>query len=217
MSWILTLGYVLDALVTAGVVGNLIAFLLILITRFNPLRIALWTLLVVNGLLLLVSVVIGSRVDPNFKLAPVLVGYVVSLFLFVCLDVGQRRVHCRGDLNSPHQIIYQRILMRRLILAVFSVALRTVHPRFVCFGQLILTSRPPPRAARICASLCVAIAARPGQCPGLPCGNRDGPVVHTGYGLRGSPRKTPRPETAFACHRMKHLRAVLVIRLSEER
>lgn len=81
VSWILTLGYVLDALVTAGVVGNLIAFLLILTTRFNPLRIALWTLLIANGLLLLISVVIGSRVDPNFKLAPVLVGYVVS-FVF---------------------------------------------------------------------------------------------------------------------------------------
>jgi len=81
VSWILTLGYVLDALVTAGVVGNLIVFLLIMITRFNPLRIALWTLLVVNGILLLISVVIGTRVDPNFKLAPVLVGYVVS-FVF---------------------------------------------------------------------------------------------------------------------------------------
>lgn len=81
VSWILTLGYVLDALVTAGVVGNLIAFLLILTTRFNPLRIALWTVLVVNGLLLFISVVVGSRVDPNFKLAPVFVGYVVS-FIF---------------------------------------------------------------------------------------------------------------------------------------
>ena len=81
VSWILTLGYVLDALVTAGVLGNLIAFLLILTTRFNPLRIALWTLLVVNGLLLLISVVIGTRVDPNFKLVSVLVGYVVS-FVF---------------------------------------------------------------------------------------------------------------------------------------
>lgn len=81
VSWILTLGYVLDALVTAGVIGNLIAFLLILTTRFNPLRIALWTLLVVNGILLLTSVVVGTRVDPNFKLAPVLVGYVVS-FVF---------------------------------------------------------------------------------------------------------------------------------------
>ena len=81
VSWILTVGYVLDALVTAGVIGNLIVFLLIMITRFNPLRIALWTLLVVNGLLLILSAVIGSRVDPQFKLATVLIGYVVS-FVF---------------------------------------------------------------------------------------------------------------------------------------
>lgn len=81
VSWILLFGHVLDALVTAGVTGNLIAFLLILTTRFNPLRIALWTLLVVHGLLLILSVVIGSRVDPQFKLATVLVGYVVS-FVF---------------------------------------------------------------------------------------------------------------------------------------
>jgi hypothetical protein len=81
VSWILTVGYVLDALVTAGVIGNLIVFLLIMVTRFNPLRIALWTLLVVNGLLLILSAVTGSRVDPQFKLATVLVGYVVS-FVF---------------------------------------------------------------------------------------------------------------------------------------
>jgi hypothetical protein len=81
VSWILTFGYVLDALVTAGVIGNLIVFLLIMITRFNPLRIALWTLLAVNGLLLILSAVIGSRVDPQFKLPTVLVGYVVS-FVF---------------------------------------------------------------------------------------------------------------------------------------
>lgn len=81
VSWILSFGYVLDALVTAGVVGNLIVFLLIMITRFSPLRIALLTLLVVNGLLLILSALIGSRVDPQFKLATVLVGYVVS-FVF---------------------------------------------------------------------------------------------------------------------------------------
>lgn len=81
VSSILMFGHVLDALVTAGIIGNLIVFLLVMTTRLNALRVALWTLLVVNGILLVLSVVIGSRVDPQFKLAAVLVGYVVS-FLF---------------------------------------------------------------------------------------------------------------------------------------
>jgi hypothetical protein len=78
---ILIFGHVLDALVTAGIIGNLIVFLLVMTTRLNALRVALWTLLVVNGILLSLSAVIGSRVDPQFKLATVLVGYVVS-FVF---------------------------------------------------------------------------------------------------------------------------------------
>jgi hypothetical protein len=49
VSSILIFGRVLDALITAGIVGNLIIFLLVTITRLNPLRIALWTLLAVNG------------------------------------------------------------------------------------------------------------------------------------------------------------------------
>lgn len=85
VSTILIFGRVLDALVTAGIIGNLIIFLLVTITRRNPLRIALWTLLLVNGALLLVSTVIGSKVDPNFQLGGVILGYVVSFIFWFSL------------------------------------------------------------------------------------------------------------------------------------
>jgi hypothetical protein len=78
---ILVFGFALDALVTAGIVGNLIIFLLVKTTKLNPLRTALWTFLVVNAVLFLVATLIGSRVDPQFRLGSVLIGYVVS-FLF---------------------------------------------------------------------------------------------------------------------------------------
>jgi hypothetical protein len=74
-------GYVLDALVMAGIVGNLIVFLLVKTTKLNPLRTALWTFLVVNAAPVLVLAIIGSRIDPQFRLGSVLLGYVVS-FLF---------------------------------------------------------------------------------------------------------------------------------------
>ena len=78
---ILIFGYALDALVTAGIVGNLIVFVLVKTTRLNPVRTALWVLLIVNGVLLLATAIISSRVDPHFKLGSVMIGYVVS-FLF---------------------------------------------------------------------------------------------------------------------------------------
>jgi len=81
VSAILAFGRILDALMTAGIVGNLIVFLLVAVTRFNPLRSALWTMLAVNGALLLVTVLLGSKVDPAFSLGGVLLGYIVS-FLF---------------------------------------------------------------------------------------------------------------------------------------
>ncbi|HEU5239829.1 MAG TPA: hypothetical protein VFU37_22040 [Pyrinomonadaceae bacterium] len=81
VSTILIFGRVLDALVTAGIAGNLIIFLLMTIIQRSPLRIALWTLLLVNGALLLVSTVVGSKVDPDFRFGGVVLAYVVS-FLF---------------------------------------------------------------------------------------------------------------------------------------
>ncbi|HKE57713.1 MAG TPA: hypothetical protein VKB46_13460 [Pyrinomonadaceae bacterium] len=77
---ILFFGYTLDALVTAGVVGNVIVFLLKM-TKLNPIRTALWTIMVVHFLLAIFALMIGSRADPNFRLGSVLIGYVVS-FLF---------------------------------------------------------------------------------------------------------------------------------------
>lgn len=81
VSAILMFGYALDALVTTGVIGNLIVFLLVKATRLNPLRIALWTFLVVHAAPVLLLAVVGSRMDPNFRFGSVLIGYVAS-FLF---------------------------------------------------------------------------------------------------------------------------------------
>lgn len=85
VSTILIFGRVLDAVVTAGIVGNLIIFLLMTMTRLNPLRIALWTLLAVNGALFILSAVIGSKVDPTFSLGGVMLAYVVSFLLWFSL------------------------------------------------------------------------------------------------------------------------------------
>jgi hypothetical protein len=78
---LLLLGYMLDAIVVTGIIGNLVVFLLAKVTNLNPLRIACWTFLVVNLFALTTSLLIGMRVDPQFNLAGVVVGYVVS-FLF---------------------------------------------------------------------------------------------------------------------------------------
>ena len=77
---ILFFGRTLDALVTAGVVGNLFIFLLRL-TRLDPVKTALGTMLVVNSILFVLAWAIGSRVDPQFNLPGVMIAYVVS-FLF---------------------------------------------------------------------------------------------------------------------------------------
>src|ERR1700752_2321237 len=64
---ILMFGHALDAIVTAGVIGNLIIFALMMATRLSTFRTALWSLLIVNGALLLIATLIGSRVDPAFS------------------------------------------------------------------------------------------------------------------------------------------------------
>jgi len=81
VSSILFFGYALDALVTTGVVGNLIVFLLVKITRLRPLRIAFWTFLVINAVPALLLAFVGGRLSPNFKAGATLLGYLVS-FLF---------------------------------------------------------------------------------------------------------------------------------------
>jgi len=79
---ILFFGYALDAIVVAGVIGNLIVFVLAKATSFNPLRTALWTFLIVTSLMLLTSVLLGIFVGP-FYFAPVLIGHAVSFFFWV--------------------------------------------------------------------------------------------------------------------------------------
>ena len=78
---ILLLGYALDAIVVTGVIGNFIVFLLVKTTKLNPLRAALWTFLMVHAVPVIALAVIGSRIDPQFRLGLVVIGYVVS-FLF---------------------------------------------------------------------------------------------------------------------------------------
>ena len=74
------LGYTLDAIVTAGVIGNLIIFVLMMATRHSTFRTALWSLVIVNGALLLLAILIGIRVG-GFNFPAVVVSYIVS-FLF---------------------------------------------------------------------------------------------------------------------------------------
>jgi hypothetical protein len=81
VSPILIFGYALDALVTTGVTGNLIVFLLVRITRLKPLRIAFWTFLVINAVPALALAFVGGRLSPNFRIGATLLGYFVS-FLF---------------------------------------------------------------------------------------------------------------------------------------
>jgi len=81
VSSILIFGHALDALVTTGVVGNLIVFLLVKTTRFNPLRIALWTFLTVSVVPAVVAVIIDSRLSSPPRPGAILIGHAVS-FLF---------------------------------------------------------------------------------------------------------------------------------------
>jgi hypothetical protein len=82
VSSILMFGSALDALVTTGIVGNLIVFLLVKTTTLNPLRTALWTFLVINVALLAVAIMIGGRVDPQFSIGKVIFGYAVSFLVW---------------------------------------------------------------------------------------------------------------------------------------
>ena len=88
---ILVFGYVLDALVTAGVVGNLIVFVLSKATKLNPLRIAVWTFAIVHGVLLLLAVFLAGANDPRFNLTATVIGYVVSFAIWTGLHFALRR------------------------------------------------------------------------------------------------------------------------------
>jgi hypothetical protein len=82
---ILAFGHVLDAVITAGILGNLIVFILAKLTRFDLLKTALWCFLIVNLVLFGTALLIGRAVDPHFQLGMVLVGYVVSFVFWLSL------------------------------------------------------------------------------------------------------------------------------------
>jgi len=88
---ILLFGYVLDALITAGVIGNLIVFILNIATKWSRVRIALWTFAIVHVGLLLFSVLVIARLVPMFSLPPVAVGYLVSFAIWAGLHFALRR------------------------------------------------------------------------------------------------------------------------------
>lgn len=81
VSSILLFGFVLDALVVSGVLGNLIVFLLVKLTNFRHPRVALWTFLIVTLVLLSAAIAIASRVEPHFSAVNIVTSYIVS-FLF---------------------------------------------------------------------------------------------------------------------------------------
>jgi hypothetical protein len=82
VSSILAFGHVLDALVFTGVVGNLVIFLLTKLTSLRPLRVALWTFLIVSIVPPLAITLIAGPTDPTFNAPKVLIGYVVSFFFW---------------------------------------------------------------------------------------------------------------------------------------
>ena len=89
---ILWSGYILDALIVAGVIGNFIVFLLAKTTKLNPLRTAITVFAVVHGALLLLIVVIASSGVPT-NWAGVLIGYLVSYVFWVGLHFAWRFSH----------------------------------------------------------------------------------------------------------------------------
>ena len=87
---ILFFGYILDALIVSGIIGNVIVFLLTRTTKRDPFRIALWTFATVHAALLLFIVLVISRVDPGFN-AAVVVAYPVSFAIWTALHFAWRR------------------------------------------------------------------------------------------------------------------------------
>ena len=82
VSSILAFGRVLDAIVTTGIIGNLIVFLLVKMTKWHSLRIALWTFVGVHTVLLIVLAVIGPWIEVQFRLGPIMLAYILSFFFW---------------------------------------------------------------------------------------------------------------------------------------
>ena len=98
---ILLFGYILDALITTGVIGNFIVFVLSKTTKLNPLRTAITVFAVVHGLLLLLIVVL-SRNGPRVNWAGVITGYLVSFAIWVGLHFAWRMTNRSEPLNSQY-------------------------------------------------------------------------------------------------------------------
>ena len=92
-------GYILDALIVTGVIGNFIVFLLSKTTKLNPLRTAISVFAMVHGALLLLIVVISRSLGPT-NWAGVLIGYLVSYGIWVGLHFAWRMTHRNQALSS---------------------------------------------------------------------------------------------------------------------
>lgn len=99
VSSILVFGYVLDALITTGVIGNFIVFLLSKTTKLNPLRTAISVFAVVHVVLLLLVVVLSTN-GPPVNWAGVIIGYLVSFAIWVGLHFAWRMTNRSEPLNS---------------------------------------------------------------------------------------------------------------------
>ena len=97
--FILWFGYILDALISTGVIGNLIVFLLNKTTKLNPLRTALSVFAVVHALLLLLIVVI-SRNGPAVDWVGVVIGYLVSFVFWVGLHFAWHSTKANHALSN---------------------------------------------------------------------------------------------------------------------
>ncbi|HKY41474.1 MAG TPA: hypothetical protein VJM50_00145 [Pyrinomonadaceae bacterium] len=96
---ILFFGYILDALIVTGVIGNFIVFLLNKTTKLNPLRTASSVFAVVHAVLLLLGVVMSmSGVPTNW--VGVLIGYLVSYVIWVGLHFAWHMTKGNHALSS---------------------------------------------------------------------------------------------------------------------
>ncbi len=100
--FILYSGYILDALITSGVIGNFIVFLLNKTTKLNPMRTAATVFAVVDGLLLLLIAFISSNGGPAPNWAGAIIGYLVSYVFWVGLHFAWRHANRDQALNSQH-------------------------------------------------------------------------------------------------------------------
>jgi len=87
---IFLVGYVLDALISTGVIGNLLVFVLNKTTKLNPLRTAIVVFAVVHAALLLLIVVISRNVPGMDNWGAVLISYVLSFAIWVGLHFAWR-------------------------------------------------------------------------------------------------------------------------------